>query len=375
MTFYQTTSNKITTLIIFSNSPGEISTWVRSVCEAEHHQNPEEKICVYLLPCQYATGQEHNVAARFDGVVEVLRPRQTWLHLAQTTIRRLFGHRTPSKDTAILSLGGDPFYAKWLAWAIRCPAYLYTEHRYPFAGFKKVFRSFLDGDLMGASVPDHLPTPGKSCLFLCGSRPQHFIHWFPIVAQGIAEIKKRQPAFEAEVLISPFLTENVVRPLLGRYQSPVFRVRYDADSGSAIAQAKLVVTIPGTNTAQAMYLRRPMIVFVPLNRPESMLLDGLPGLIGKVPVFGKAFMHLAVAIVKHKIKFYSKPNRLQNSPIVPEIVGVITPETFAQSVLEVYNDESLLAQMEARLSQIHIPRHSAETLWRELRDDMAQDSV
>ena len=220
---------------------------------------------------------------------------------------------------------------------------------------------------MGASVPKNPPPPGDTTLFLCGSRPQHFVHWFPIVARGIALIKKRQPDFAADVLISPFLSPDVVNPLLAQHQDNTFCVRRDADTWTAIARAKLVVTIPGTNTAQAMYLRRPMIVFVPLNRPESILLDGLPGLIGKIPVLGHAFMHLAVAVLKRKIRFYSKPNRHLNRAVVPEIVGVITPASFAKSVLDLYNNPQALVDMQTELPKIPIPYDAAHRLWQDIQ--------
>ena len=90
---------------IFSNSPGELFSWVRPVCYALRDRLSAVNIHIYLTPCQYATGEEVNVVKSFPNVVQVFTPSQT---LAQIWSPTLLPDR-------VVFLGGDPMYAKRLA--------------------------------------------------------------------------------------------------------------------------------------------------------------------------------------------------------------------------------------------------------------------
>ena len=59
---------------IFTNSPGEVFSWVKPVVErlVEEFKNPV--INVYLTPCQYSTGNEVSVCESFIGVSAVFTP-------------------------------------------------------------------------------------------------------------------------------------------------------------------------------------------------------------------------------------------------------------------------------------------------------------
>jgi lipid-A-disaccharide synthase len=64
----------------------------------------------------------------------------------------------------------------------------------------------------------------------------------------------------------------------------------------------LAITIPGSNTAEMAGLGLPMVVALPLNKPESLPLEGIPGLIGRIPVFGPSLKRAAVLKAAARVK-------------------------------------------------------------------------
>ena len=129
-----------------------------------------------------------------------------------------------------------------------------------------------------------------------------------------------------------------------------------------IQLAELQVSLPGTNTAEATYLQTPMIVIAPLNYPELIILDGILGLITKIPILGKLILKIAVKILKRKIKYVSLPNRMANEAIVPEIIDIITPEKIRDSVLKFSTNNELLSDMKVRLEKLRETRSPSETI-------------
>jgi hypothetical protein len=58
-------------LLILSNGPGEVATWVRPVVQCLREQFPDAstlRISLVLSPCPHATGQELAIARRFAGI-------------------------------------------------------------------------------------------------------------------------------------------------------------------------------------------------------------------------------------------------------------------------------------------------------------------
>ncbi|MNY21160.1 lipid-A-disaccharide synthase [compost metagenome] len=98
---------------------------------------------------------------------------------------------------------------------------------------------------------------------------------------------------------------------------------------SGMAVADLALTVPGTNTAELAILGVPMIVLLPLNKPEEIPLDGLAGQIGNLPLIGKPLKRTVVRTLAKRLKFAALPNQRAGSAITPELVGVISPQDVA----------------------------------------------
>ena len=204
-----------TQLIIQTNSPGELSSWVTSVCETCKIHFPETEITLFLTPCQYATGQEKEKGKTLPLVKKVYSPKETIHHLLSWP-----WFSKPSKKGAILFLGGDPIYSQLLGLKHRFPVYGYTEGKKSLGlFFKHTFTQKEVGHLMAdclssgaidrSNILSRLQLEDKPyTLFFTSSRPKQFQALFPLLCQTIQEIRALKPEFYPIMNISPFITEN-----------------------------------------------------------------------------------------------------------------------------------------------------------------------
>ncbi len=120
----------------------------------------------------------------------------------------------------------------------------------------------------------------------------------------------------------------------------------------AISISHLIMTIPGTNTLEATYLETPMVVAIPLNKPEAIPLDGLAGLVGGLPVAGSLIKRRMVKQYSKRIKFAAIPNIRADREIVPEIRGIIEPADVAKEGVELLRSPERLNRMKEELRKI-----------------------
>jgi lipid-A-disaccharide synthase len=349
------------TLFIQTNSPGELSCWVKPFIKAFHKANPLSKIIILLTPCQYASGQEYEIASCIPYVTQVYQPAQTFkLLFSLPWFKKIHQHG------AILYLGGDPLYSQLFSLKYRLPALAYTEHKKtPGKLFKKVFYKHLDGDLMTRRIQDFHPntlaiqkkyhlSSQDHCLFFCGSRPEHFSNLLPIFTDIVHHIKQKLPHFSAIIAVSPFISDQLLAKIQTSYNLQDLTIIKHADSLELIHISKFIVTIPGTNTAEAMYLHKPMLVLIPLNKPKALIFDGLKGLLIRTPLLGTLIIKIALWLLKKKKHppLYAHPNLLAKKQIVPEYMDYLTPETTAQLILDYYLNPQKLSLMQQQLANI-----------------------
>lgn len=344
------------TFIIQTNSPGELTSWVTPIVGEARNQCPEATIVIALTPCQYASGQEAQIAKAIPGVQTVYTPQQT--------LRLIWGwpmKKEKDRKGVVLYLGGDPLYSQFLGIKFRFPVYGYTEHaRHLGPLFKKVFHK-TKGDLMGARIASfqadrsvllekYKLEPGRYCLFFCGSRPAHFLNMAPFMGEVVVAIKKKDPQFQAILGISPFISEEHLASIRVSVEKAGMRL-IRGESLELLSLADLLVTLPGTNTAEAMYLQVPMCVLIPLNRPDLIIFDGLLGILGKIPGLGIGLKNIALSILKRKKQFYALPNRMANQAIVPELAEVLTVPKTADLIYALYHQPDQLLRMKQALAR------------------------
>ena len=105
-------------VIIISNGPGELSTWVRPVVENLNKINDSLiendrlnfSINLVLVPCPNATSKEYKVAKSWNKFVLITKANTFW----QLLIRPYKYAKWPQKGIVIY-LGGDQFWSILLA--------------------------------------------------------------------------------------------------------------------------------------------------------------------------------------------------------------------------------------------------------------------
>ncbi len=349
-------------LRIQTNSPGELTSWVTPLVAQFKKNCPDSTVTIHLVPCQYKSGQEKEIAQNIRGVDHVTSPKET--------IKKIFNFKKDLKETgAILFLGGDPIYTRLLSKKFHIPAYAYTEHAYPIGRhFKHVFRKHIDGDLMAvrplqfsASKADilkkyHLEDKPYLLIFT-GSRPQHFEHLTPLIAQTLDHLHKTRPDIATLIQISPFITQELLQKV--QKNTPIPSAKWlRGDSLDLLSISKLLLTIPGTNNAEAMYMKCPMLIVIPMHHPKHLILDGLPGLIGNIPLIGPPIKVWAVTKYVKTHPLLSLPNRYLKKKVVPELIGKWTPIELATAVTTLWDSKEHLNDQITHYSEINLDKEA-----------------
>ncbi len=98
-------------ILILSNGPGEVTTWVRPVVKALRQQLGENRslvrISVVLSPCPNATGKEADIAGSYSEVDRVEGAEHFWQFLLWG---RTADHWDWRDNGVVLFLGGDQFF-------------------------------------------------------------------------------------------------------------------------------------------------------------------------------------------------------------------------------------------------------------------------
>jgi len=347
--------------LIQTNSPGELTAWVAPILARIKHHHANVETWIFLTPCQYASGQEEAMAELLPTVTKVFSAAETLRHFLQPGL--IFTPSNEDRKGAVLFLGGDPLYTRLLSLKYKLPAYGYSHNNKSLGWRITSIRQKEIGDLMAASVqgfldknPKSPPDDTQRITFFSGSRPGHFSAYFPLLAQTLWLIYEQQPEVMLQIQLSRFIDPTLRHHLLNQNPLPPSAVLTPASAGlSTMASSNILVTVPGTNTAEAMYLGVPMIVSVPLNWPHLIIFDGLLGLLGKIPGLGTLLKKLVIAFLKHKKRFYALPNMKANAAIVPEYVEVVVPETLATRVLARINDIAWQEETSAKLKSTGKP--------------------
>ena len=112
-------------IVILSNGPGELVTWVRPVVQQLRQQaNIDMRISVILSPCPHATGKEVAIARSYPEVDRVQPPEYFWRFL-------LWGKTSENwhwyPQGVVLFLGGDQFFTVVVGKRLGYPTVIYAE--------------------------------------------------------------------------------------------------------------------------------------------------------------------------------------------------------------------------------------------------------
>jgi hypothetical protein len=396
-----------TDIVILSNAPGEITTWVRPVVKALGTVFADDlahiRISVLLSPCPHSTGQEAAIASSYQEIDRVLPASEFWAFL-------LWGKTKDNwqwhRRGIVVFLGGDQFYTVAISKRLAYSSLIYAEwdarwyrfvdrfaamNQKAIAQVPKSYQSkfSLVGDLMAdvalevkQEVKQSHPDLSEPMVgLLVGSKPAKLAQGVPLCLAIAEKIQQQLPQVKFMIPVAPTLDlttlgnyasadHNSLIPALGnvtaelRHFPPVSP--YFITSGGTkielitefpayqnLVNCQLCLTTVGANTAELTALRVPMIVLLPTQQLDAMRSwDGLPGILANLPGVGTIFAKLINWLVLRQGRLFAWPNIWAGKEIVPELTGKLAPDTVAQLVLHYLQHPEELQTMRDRLNAV-----------------------
>jgi lipid-A-disaccharide synthase len=389
-------AQRLSSLYITANSPGEIAGFVAPVASRIKLRDPSVRITLVITPCQYASGAEKEVAREISEIDETIALGEL-LSKARST--------RPG-STRVFFLGGDTFYAALIARKLNAELYGFVSKARRPKDFTKFFlpdeRTRLQAIKRGVP-PEKLEVVGQLALdsieitdsrseilrrltgtdraevitFLPGSRPYE-VPFMTSFFLGVARsVQAKYPGIHMVFAASPFVGTREIIDTLEREGLEIHRTEEYADAQATdgiriritsvrphepMSVSKLVITIPGTNNLQIAGMGVPLLVVLPLNKAELIPFDGLAGiLLPKFYPLGLIRRFVALEI-NRRMKFVSLPNMIADREIVPEVRGILKPEDVAAKAIEMLDDQDLLDRMSAEMLALTRDRGAADRI-------------
>ena len=407
-------------ILILSNGPGEVITWVRPVVKALRRQlgdNREQvRISVVLSPCPHASGKEAAIARSYPQVDRV----QAAADFGQFLLKGKTAANWDWRDRGVvLFLGGDQFFpviigkrlgyrtvvyaeweARWQRWidrfGIMKPDLLSSVPQ------KYAHKFAVVGDLMAEAgrdrendraFPSDLAAPNTELIgLLPGSKPAKLIQGVPLalaIAEQIHAVRSQTrfvipvaPTLDLETLASfadihqnPLIpqlagtTAELIFPDASEY--PVLKTASGlsvqlwtrSPAYDLLSRCFLCLTTVGANTAELGALAVPMIVLLPTQQLDAMRAwDGLPGLLANLPLLGSSMAKAINWLALKRLGLLAWPNIWAQSEVVPELVGKLQPQAVAAVALDFLTHPEKLQQMRDRLRSIRGEAGAAQKL-------------
>lgn len=378
-------------IVLVSNGPGELYTWVQPVLRELRATVPEARVQVSLIPCQFASGRETRIAETF-GADAVTSPKDFVQFLAGDH------SRFPTKAKAVVGLGGSVPLTVQLAERLHAPAF-----RYAFVPYwhKKLRTLFVDsartaqrarllgapqnrleivGNLVADAVEHATPAPAPGSphiVMLCGSRDGFAVHVIPFMLALADALRSHYPNARFIWPVSRLLSEEVIaQGIAGKEKDTLGGITGRRDGDTVVtpggAQLELVpeseryshmraadiaITIPGTNTLELGIAGVPSVVLLPLNRPEAIPLEGPGHWLSLIPFVGTALKRRAVLLAAPHLPV-SLPNNLSGEDLMVELKGTLTRDGVLAHILPLLEDEQDRTRRRDRLLET-MPRPGA----------------
>ena len=400
---YTAISNESAAVVIVSNGPGELATWVKPVLDYLIKQKsksinlniPNYKLVLSLVPCPNATGKEYTVANDWQ-ILDLIIPAKNFLKLLIKP--SLFG--SWPRNGVVVFLGGDQFwnvllakrlgyesitYAEWIArwprWNLHIAAMNEEVRNIIPKKFKK--KCQVIGDLM-ADVknnlsPIHEINNKKWIAILPGSKKAKLSIGIPFFLEVADRIKECEDNINLMIPIAPtteledfIFFQSAKNPITKYYSSNIKSIKKIENSifnyvletckntkifilqqnsnHNILSQCKLALTTVGANTAELAAINLPMIVVLPTQHLNAMnAWDGIFGIIGRIKLLNRIQTFIIKRWYLKNNKFLAWPNIKANKQIIPERVGIITPKDISDEAIYLLNEKNLLVEQKLNL--------------------------
>ncbi|MFO7544949.1 MAG: hypothetical protein R6W77_05585 [Trueperaceae bacterium] len=379
-------------VVLVSNGPGELYTWTRPVLDALRKSAPDVRVAIALVPCQFASGHEAEIAATFGADV-VTTPAQ---YLRSAAVGAAPAPLVRPRDEGdsrgvVIGLGGNVALATALGKRLGYPVARYSfepnwhrELTFLLVPDDEVRRRAIRGGAPASSVrvvgnlvadaahaARPAPAPGSPhVLLFAGSRDGFAVHLIPLLIAVADRLAPTYPGARFVWPVSRLLREQTLADgIAGRHadtlggvagtrEGDVVRTPGGAeielvDESERYAHmraADVAVTIPGTNTLELGVAGVPALVLLPLNRPELIPLEGVGHWLGLIPLIGRYLKRYAVRLFVQGLRVpVSLPNRITGEPLMDELSGSVDPDLVTAHLRRLIDDPDDLAARRARL--------------------------
>lgn len=371
-------------ILLLTNGPGELSTWVPPVLSRLRARLPQARIELFLIRDQFAAGTEQAKAKELP--LDALSGRAELLG-------RVASRKSGGRGV-VLMLGGAPRDAVLLAGATGYRAYLYSFD--PKAWHPKLSAFLVDsgrtrqaalargadparvrvvGNLVvdaledaGASSPAQEPLESFDLLLFPSSRPFAARYLLGFMLAAAEQLAKAHPGLKVAWVKSRLLPQSVVEEAIsGRWAKQIGGVgavwqgdRLQSQGGlevavleegqryAAMRRAKAALTIPGTNTLELALAGLPAVVLLPLHKPELLPLEGVLHWLFMLPG-ARGLKQSFVRRLAERIPHLALPNQWLEERVFPELRGAFSPGEVAgalEGILEPATRQAIRAKLE-----------------------------
>ncbi len=394
---------KSVAVVIVSNGPGELTTWVNPVVDELNKIN--KSLCnddklnfilrLVLVPCPNATGKEFVVANSWNKFELITKSKSFWKLL----IKPHSFAKWPKKGVVIF-LGGDQFWSILLAkrlgylnityaeWVSRWPQWTNTiaamnakvkdliPKRYKY-------KCKVIGDLMAdIKLNSEISLRNKEKHYIAllpGSKKAKLSVGIPFFLEVADHIAKENQNINFIIPIAPttdkseylFFQSNK-NPIAKYYSSKIKKIKNFKDSHfdyvmetskstkiyllkqhpcyEILKECDLAITTVGANTAELAAIALPMLIVLPTQHLNMMnAWDGIFGVIGKISFINRFLTFVIKKFYFQKKKYFAWPNIKAKRMIVPERIGNISPKKIAREVLFLIKNEVQLKSIRDNL--------------------------
>ncbi len=402
-------------VLILTNGPGEVATWVKPVVQQLRKHEPDHgqmRLSVMLSPCPHASGGEVDSLKSYPEVDRVQGPTDffRFLLLGKTADDWDWHHQG-----VVVFLGGDQLYAVWAAKRLGYRTVVYAEWEPRWLNWvdrfgmmqgdtaEKVAAKYrpkltVVGDLMAdveSAARAELPFEGDPSTvigLMPGSKPDKLRPGVPLSLTIAHQLHSQHPKLQFVIPVAPTVTPETLATYADPGQNatvevmegpkadlitpedglPYFQIKdgprvwlwTDFPAHGLLKRCTLCVTTVGANTAQLGSLAIPMVVLLPTQQLDVMRTwDGLWGLLCQLPLVGSLLTRVintvAIRYIQRRQKRFAWPNIWAKKEVVPELLGRITAEEVCDRITAYLDHPEQLQAMSQNLRKLRGPSGAA----------------